>query len=415
MADTIKDWEKMREELHLSGADLRDLAAHFRREAEAALAGETSSLAALHTYLGLPTGRETGTFLALDFGGTNVRASRIRLLGDQGLAVEYKVAKPLKCADYDYTSPERTEEELFDFIAGLVAEAAGGNHPYKLGFTFSFAVNQSSAKDASLIAWSKEIAVPGVAGKSVNTLLKEALVRAGLDAIEPVALLNDTTATLLSSVYQHNPAQIGIVCGTGFNMCYYEPALSMIVNLEAAGFDGGPATIWDKRVDAASQQPGDHPFEKMIGGRYLSEVYRQVLCDYLGRADVPSFTTRDMNELIFGVRSAKDVLGFDVTPAEQEGLAALGKAVFARAAQLIGAASFGILSHLAGEEPIKEQAIAIEGSLVEKIKGVPMLIEDAICVFCMAPTENTHIHVAPNSNGASLGAAIAAALCSGAA
>lgn len=415
MADTIKDWEKMREELHLSGADLRDLAAHFRREAEAALAGETSSLAALHTYLGLPTGRETGTFLALDFGGTNVRASRIRLLGDQGLAVEYKVAKPLKCADYDYTSPERTAEELFDFIAGLVAEAAGGNHPYKLGFTFSFAVNQSSAKDASLIAWSKEIAVPGVAGKSVNTLLKEALVRAGLDAIEPVALLNDTTATLLSSVYQHNPAQIGIVCGTGFNMCYYEPALSMIVNLEAAGFDGGPATIWDKRVDAASQQPGDHPFEKMIGGRYLSEVYRQVLCDYLGRADVPSFTTRDMNELIFGVRSAKDVLGFDVTPAEQEGLAALGKAVFARAAQLIGAASFGILSHLAGEEPIKEQAIAIEGSLVEKIKGVPMLIEDAICVFCMAPTENTHIHVAPNSNGASLGAAIAAALCSGAA
>ncbi|WP_296902536.1 hexokinase [uncultured Megasphaera sp.] len=411
MADTIKDWEKMRQELHLSGADLRALAGHFRAEAEAALAGEKSSLSALHTYLGLPTGRETGTFLALDFGGTNVRASRIRLLGEQGITVESKVAKPLKCADYDYTSSERTAEELFDFIAGLVGEAAGGNQPYKLGFTFSFAVNQTSAKDASLIAWSKEIAVPGVAGRPVNQLLKDALVRAGLDAIEPVALLNDTTATLLSSVYQHNPAQIGIVCGTGFNMCYYEPALSMIVNLEAAGFDGGPATVWDQRVDAASQQPGDHPFEKMIGGRYLSEVYGQVLCDFLGRADVPYFTTREMNELISGVKSAEDILGFAVTAAEAEGMKALGKAVFARAAQLIGAASFGILSHLAGEEAIKEQAIAIEGSLVEKIKGVPALIEDAICVFCMAPTENIRIRVAPNNNGASLGAAIAAALC----
>lgn len=275
----------MRQALQLSGAELRELAQHFRKSAEDALEGKESSLSALRTYLGLPTGRETGTFLALDFGGTNVRASRIRLMGEQGFAVESKVAKPLKCADYDYTASSKTADELFDFIAAIVKEAADGNHDYKLGFTFSFAVDQTSAKDASLIAWSKEIAVPGVAGQSINGLLKEALVRAGLDRIEPVALLNDTTATLLSSVYQHNPSRIGIVCGTGFNMCYYEPALQMIVNLEAAGFDGGPATVWDRLVDEASQLPGDHPFEKMIGGRYLSEVCRVVFGE-IGRAHV---------------------------------------------------------------------------------------------------------------------------------
>ena len=63
---------------------------------------------------------------------------------------------------------------------------------------------------------------------------------------------------------------------------------------------------------------------------------------------------------------------------------------------------------MAEDKGFTEQSIAIEGSLVEKIKGVPSLIEDAIC---MAPTENTRIHVIPNSNGASVGAAIAAALC----
>ena len=340
MADTIKNWESMRQALQLSGAELRELAQHFRKDAEDALAGKPSSLSALRTYLGLPTGREMGTFLALDFGGTNVRASRIRLMGEQGFVVESKVAKPLKCADYDYTSSSTTAEELFDFIAAIVKEATDGNQDYKLGFTFSFAVDQTSAKDARLIAWSKEIAVPGVAGQSINGLLKAALVRAGLDRIEPVALLNDTTATLLSSVYQHNQSHIGIVCGTGFNMCYYEPALQMIVNLEAAGFDGAPATVWDRLVDEASQQPGDHPFEKMIGGRYLSEVCRAVFGEYLKKA-IPEFTTRDMNELISGQKTAEAILEFVVSEEEQEGLCALVRAVFARAARLIGRPASG--------------------------------------------------------------------------
>lgn len=69
MADTIKNWESMRQALQLSGAELRELAQHFRKDAEDALAGKPSSLSALRTYLGLPTGREMGTFLALDFGG----------------------------------------------------------------------------------------------------------------------------------------------------------------------------------------------------------------------------------------------------------------------------------------------------------------------------------------------------------
>ena len=155
MADTIKNWESMRQALQLSGAELRELAQHFRKDAEDALAGKPSSLSALRTYLGLPTGREMGTFLALDFGGTNVRASRIRLMGEQGFVVESKVAKPLKCADYDYTSSSTTAEELFDFIAAIVKEATDGNQDYKLGFTFSFAVDQTSAKDARLIALSK--------------------------------------------------------------------------------------------------------------------------------------------------------------------------------------------------------------------------------------------------------------------
>ena len=150
MADMIKDFKMMQQELNLDGADLCRLAQDFRRTAEDALAGKKSSLSALRTYLGLPTGLEMGTFMALDFGGTNVRASRITLSGADGFTIETKVSKPLRGDDYDYTTSSTTAEALFDFIANIVKEAAGGNEAYKLGFTFSFGIHNSGHEDGFL-------------------------------------------------------------------------------------------------------------------------------------------------------------------------------------------------------------------------------------------------------------------------
>lgn len=56
MADMIKDFKTMQQELKLDGTELCRLAQDFRQTAEDALAGRDSSLSALHTYLGLPTG-----------------------------------------------------------------------------------------------------------------------------------------------------------------------------------------------------------------------------------------------------------------------------------------------------------------------------------------------------------------------
>ena len=40
-------------------------------------------------------------------------------------------------------------------------------------------------------------------------------------------------------------------------------------------------TKWDKRVDAASVNPGKQIFEKMISGMYMGELIRQVLVDLM--------------------------------------------------------------------------------------------------------------------------------------
>ena len=58
----------------------------------------------------------------------------------------------------------------------------------------------------------------------------------------------------------------------------------MIVNTEWGAFGNQGEldfilTKWDKRVDAASINPGKQIFEKMISGMYMGEVTRQVLVD----------------------------------------------------------------------------------------------------------------------------------------
>ncbi len=40
--------------------------------------------------------------------------------------------------------------------------------------------------------------------------------------VDVVAVLNDTTATLMSCAYDDNLCQIGVIVGTGTNACYIE-------------------------------------------------------------------------------------------------------------------------------------------------------------------------------------------------
>lgn len=422
MEETQIDWMAIAQYFYIDDEQLQSFSLHFSKSIEAALEGKPSTLSAVKSYMGLPTGNERGVYLALDFGGTNVRASRVRLLGNHCFLVEKKVSRPLKKpGKYDYTSNTTTVTELFDFIADIVREAAGGNKRFKLGHTFSFGVEQTAVNDAALIGWSKEIDVPGVAGKKINTLLRQALQRAGLDAIEPVAILNDTTAVLLASSYQHGQVNVAVICGTGFNICYYEPTWKMIVILEAGGYDGVSRNEWDKRVDAVSHLPGNHKLEKMVSGGYLHELYRQAAMTYFHSSAVPHFTTKKMNELLQSEQILEGRMQMGrlwdriVRPQDVQPLRNIAATIFVRSAQLTGASCYGVLHHLYPEEPIPKQHIALEGSVLAHVRGGMIMVEDAIRA-CQAGSSHGHLQSASAEpilvqDGPSIGAAIAAAMC----
>ncbi|MBR3051088.1 MAG: hexokinase, partial [Selenomonadaceae bacterium] len=74
MAFNEEQFKEIMAEFTIDTERLQGIAASFRQDLQLGLRDVSlSSMRMLKSYVGLPSGKETGEFLALDFGGTNVR------------------------------------------------------------------------------------------------------------------------------------------------------------------------------------------------------------------------------------------------------------------------------------------------------------------------------------------------------
>lgn len=188
-----------------------------------ALAAEKSSLQMENTYIPeLPNGTEEGKFLGLDLGGTNFR---VILLEIRKGKIIWEIVKR-------YHIPDETRlgfgVPLFDHLAECVEDFVHENDikdgPLPMGFTFSFPMTQYSLASAHLLTWTKSFNIPSLVGEDVVKVLQEALRKRGLENIEVLSILNDTTGTLVQGASIDNRAKIGIILGTGSNAAYLERA-----------------------------------------------------------------------------------------------------------------------------------------------------------------------------------------------
>lgn len=124
------------------------------------------------SYVGaLPTGKETAVAYALDIGGSNLRVLQVSLEGNGGgiwkksspdlqLSIPPKSWRKKFRLTYRYWNfwlpltfqRGQYREGLFDFLAEAVAELTNSG---KLGFTFSFPVDQKSLTSGVLLRWTK--------------------------------------------------------------------------------------------------------------------------------------------------------------------------------------------------------------------------------------------------------------------
>lgn len=291
----------------LSDPDLREIMKLINENFEEGLRPETAAKAVikmLPSYVrSVPNGSEKGEFLALDLGGTNFRVLLITLGENRHSEM---ISRIFRIPD---SIMKGTGEALFDHIAACLAkfmEEHGLKNREKLplGFTFSFPCFQEGLTRAKLINWTKGFKASGVEGRDVVQLLRDACRRRGDIDIDVVAILNDTTGTMMACAFQENTCNIGVIVGTGSNACYMEKIenirklekteaddshteLEMCVNTEWGAFgDDGKLdkyrTEYDRALDEKSINPGKQLFEKMISGMYLGEIVRRVL-EHLAR------------------------------------------------------------------------------------------------------------------------------------
>ncbi len=83
-AQTIEQWSRLERVFSFSVSDARKLITCFHEEMKRGLAGQASSLKMIPCYVSRPTGLEKRSYLALDLGGTNLRALAVELDGRGG-------------------------------------------------------------------------------------------------------------------------------------------------------------------------------------------------------------------------------------------------------------------------------------------------------------------------------------------
>ncbi|OLN95711.1 Hexokinase-1-like protein 1 [Colletotrichum chlorophyti] len=317
--------------------------------------------------------------------------------------------------------PQRLFDWFGDRIASVVRSACEEwnlprDEELPLGITFSFPMVQHSISDATVMTMGKGFSIKGNA--ELGPLLLRGYQKARdaderpLPPIRIAAISNDTVSTLISFIYlfdesTHKKASMGLIVGTGCNATIPLPISSLgsakhptsvstlpgesandiriAVNTEWSIRGTAPPlrelgliAKWDSALDAALVGPneiaGFQPLEYMTAGRYLGELGRLMLVDYLQTilnydvSSLPSsllvrygltttflshFRPLESSTLLLKLEKEFPVeadSSFSWTPQIAVALYHIAKAIQIRAAGIVAAATLALLK-LAGDIP----------------------------------------------------------------
>lgn len=145
----------------------------------------------------------------------------------------------------------------------------------------------------------KFMAAEGLLGQDLGDLIQNSCSKRGL-TVQLHAIVNDSSATLLSKAYLDPTTRFGLILGTGVNAAVHLPvhlfsrskfgirpdewhdsAKHVIVNTELSMFGAGilPSTKWDAALREVHPMPGFQPLEHFVSGGYLGEIVRRVLIE----------------------------------------------------------------------------------------------------------------------------------------
>ncbi len=404
------------------------------------LSGRPRSIAMHPSFVSRPYGSERGRFLALDLGGTNVRATLVELAGDRNIRV-------LDHKSFRLTSTTGTADDLFGPVAQFVVDILADSGPYSIGFIFAFPMDQTGVRGGRLTKWTKEFAFDGVEGEDMVLLLERAISSRFSMAREfrVSALANDTVGVLAAGAYLDPHCDMGLIVGTGANLAVAVPEHlvtrddlpasagnpnEMIFNMECGNFDGIASiqTEADRRLNAESGTRGQL-MEKMIAGRYLGEVVRLRVSEVVSRGGgfngwlsgsggftIPyAFTTEHLSDIAFD--ESEDLtatamqlgrLGMsDTTAGDRRLLRDICVSVARRSARIVASCIAATVTYI-DPRMDNDHVVAADGSVFRGIPEYQSEVERGLSDILGDRSES--IEVCYLRDGSGLGAAVAAAV-----
>ncbi|TPX70578.1 hexokinase [Spizellomyces sp. 'palustris'] len=432
---------RLEREFTVSSHRLQTMVRHLVNEMKKGLAQDGHTLKMIPSYvISRPTGFETGSYFALDLGGSNFRVCLVILEGQGRTRVrqtKHIVSDELKTG---------SGEALFDFFAECISKflqelGLDPSEARSLGFTFSFPIEQHAINSGTLMQWNKGFSATGVLKADVVELLNKALKKARIN-VKVTALVNDTVGTLISHAYRDPQTYVGVIFGTGTNAAYVErieeipkwtgpipPTKEMVINTEWGAYDEAsvlPITSFDRDLDRASTNPRKQIFEKMISGMYLGEIVRYVLLDLISTGELfkgrssQTLTTPYQFETAYMSRIERDhslelsdtkavledILGLQATTVQDRRIVKhVCELVGIRAARLSAAGVAAIVTKM---NRLDACTVAVDGSVFQNYPHFANRMRDALRELLGIMAENIVLEQARDGSGE--GAALIAAL-----
>ena len=448
LLDQLQSYEEM---FATPTETLKAVVKHFISELDKGLSKKGGNIPMIPGWvMEYPTGKESGDYLAIDLGGTNLRVVLVKLGGDRTFDTtqsKYKLPDTMRTTQ----DPEELWVFIADSLDSFIHEQfpEGVDKPLPLGFTFSFPASQDKINEGILLRWTKGFDIPDNEGHDVVKLLQKQLEIRKIP-INVVALINDTTGTLVASLYTDGDTKMGVIFGTGVNGAYYDQVseieklqgrlpeditgeMPMAINCEYGSFDNEhvvlPRNKYDIQIDENSPRPGQQAFEKMSSGYYLGELLRIAVLDLheqghiLKGQDVSKLKTEYIMDTSFPSKIEDDpfenlentdelleqALNIKTTVQERKIIRRISELIGTRAAR-ISACGIAAICQKRGYETAH---IAADGSVYNLYPGFKQRTADAlrdIYGWEQDKAENYPIVIVPAEDGSGAGAAIIAAV-----
>ncbi|KAK0617405.1 hypothetical protein B0T14DRAFT_434625 [Immersiella caudata] len=308
-ARSLADFLKEAERLLLGpidGSALKEFSAKLKHQFQIGLRSNPACMLPSYNHQ-LPSGDERGEFLALDVGGSTLRVALVELRGQGSKGPASRI---IQLDSFKIGSEVKKLQGLsfFDWMAERILETTskGGEQgrrpedPLLMGMAWSFPIDQTSSKGGKLSGMGKGfLAAEGLVGDDLGGIIEKVCRSKGL-YVELSAIVNDSSATLLSEAYLTPSTRFGLILGTGVNIAAHLPvpavgqskygerpetwhskASHVIVNTELGMFGKGvlPLTKWDHLLLESHARPDFQPLEHLVSGYYIGEVCRLALVD----------------------------------------------------------------------------------------------------------------------------------------